>query len=354
MSRLSLIYIISFILLGSIYQQDQAYLFKTKSYPVFPIFKTMEQKLNARFKDPEDVKLLMSYVCGGSKGLARPTKRAHQALNLQHLFSPSGLHLAAAYAWFLPLLPGRRAGRPSGRWRGFILRRIILIILYALPWGLPGYYAIKRICLLKIIYLLISPFKRPDYFWFFIGLMGLDFLVGTFKASPLSFAYSFLFLGAILATRHHAPWQQAAALLGGQIITSFYAGQAVTLTGQFFGQIITVLFTLIFPFFFIGFWGNYFFDWRWIQWPLHWWKALIAACGNMAEHLGSFYPSLNILLAMAFLLAGGRRYHQLKLVVLALLLICHSDPCFNQGRTRGWRAMPAATAQLVVEAPRNP
>ena len=346
MDRLVLIYLISFGLLGYIHRQGPQYIFQSKTYPQLAIFKTMHAKLAPRFKNREDLQLLMSYTCGGSKKLSAATKRYHRALNLQHLFSPSGLHLAAAYAWILPLF-AERPGRPGRRRWWFIFKRICLIILYALPWGLPGYYAIKRICLLKIAYLIVSPFKRPDYFIFFLIMMGIDFCGGTFKQAPLSYAYSFLFLGTILATRHLAPFQQAAALLGGQIITNFFALQSVTLIGHFIGQLITVGFALCFPLFLVGFWGNYFFDWSWIQWPLKWWQHLITASGQIALNLGSFYPSLNILAAGAVMMIKvhppapaakrGRLKLRLKLGIITLLLIGHSDPCFNQSRAQTWQ-----------------
>ncbi|MBP5297313.1 MAG: hypothetical protein J6Y94_08300 [Bacteriovoracaceae bacterium] len=335
MHRLALIYLMAFGLLGYIHLQGPQYVFKAKSYPPLPIFKTMEQKLKTRFKDPQEVGLIMSYVGGGRRHLAASLKTYHQALNLQHLFSPSGLHLAAAYAWVLPWLHGRRRPSSSSSRLGFLLKRIILIFLYALPWSLPGYYAIKRICLLKITYLIISPFKRPDYFWFFLIIMGLDLAAGTFQAAPLSFAYSFLFLGIIIATHHQAPCQQAAALLGGQIIAGFFSLQNVPLAGHFIGQIITVLFSFSFPVLLVGFWGNYFFDWRWIQWPLHWFKELVTASGQLALHLGSFYPSLNILAALAVLLLP--RGHWPKWLILTFLLVLHSDPCFNQSRLKAWQ-----------------
>ena len=328
MGRLFFIYVISFILLSYIYQQGPKYIYKNKSYPDFASLQKLEQRIKQNIPHSADAALLQSYVRGGSKSLSPRQKHNHRILNLQHLWSPSGIHLAAALMWILPLLPAPTAPGKCRRKR--FLRTLILLLLYALPWSLPGYFAIKRICLLRILYLLLTQIHlRPNYFYFYLGVMGIDFCWGTYQAAPLSFAYSFLFLGTIVAIQPASPLKQSLALLGGQMIASYFNFQAVTVWGHLLGQIITGIFTVCFPLFFISYWGQLFFDFPWAKWPIHYFSLLLNGSAAVAHCGGYFYPTWDILALMATLFL---RRSILKYILLTILLLLHSDPCFNQPR----------------------
>ncbi|MBP5296357.1 MAG: hypothetical protein J6Y94_03390 [Bacteriovoracaceae bacterium] len=364
MARLGVIYILSFILLSYIYQQGPTYSLPKKAYPKFATLQKLEQRMQQNFTHPEDAALLSSYVRGSGRDLSPRQKINHRALNLQHLWSPSGIHLAAALLWVTACLPRPEVhphppevspenaptnsspnfpknqnknltavGPPPSK-RNYLRlgRNLVLLLCYLLPWALPGYYAIKRICLLKILHLLIrgTPW-RPDYFYFFLVVMALDFGWGTYASSPLSFAYSFLFLGILVATKDTSPLQQSAALLGGQVLANYFSYQAMTLLGHFFGQIITSIFTCCFPLFFISYWGQLFFSWPWAQWPIHWFNRLIDWSAAIAISGGYFYASGNIL---AFMAAIFLPRSTVKHALLIILLILHSDPCFNQSRSK--------------------
>ena len=352
MKRVAIIYVLSFILLSYIYQQGPSYIYRRKSYPDFAALAQLEQRVTRNTFNKNEAALLASYVRGGSKNLSPGQKKNHRALNLQHLWSPSGIHLAAALLWLTPLLP-----RPYRRRKQKLesindqqqycitntttnkspkIRKVIInliwILLYTIPWSLPGYYAIKRICLLKIAHLLLrqTPW-RPDYYYFFLAIMGLDFFFGTYQSSPLSFAYSFLFLGVIVAAQNTSPFKQSMALMGGQILANYFSYQAMTLGGHFLGQILTSIFALCFPVFFISYWGQLVFDWPWAKWPIHGFNYLVEWSAALAISGGYFYPSWNILLFMAALFLPR---FPLKLILLTMLLILHSDPCFNQSRNQ--------------------
>lgn len=125
------------------------------------------------------LELWESMLTGRTAPVARWIKDKYKSLGLNHLFTPSGFHLSAV---LLPLMKLIK----SERWQV-----VILFILAAGVFSLSGQGALKRMALIKL-----------QQRWFdqksgFLVAMLMDMLFGSFFNSPLSFTYSFLFLGLI-------------------------------------------------------------------------------------------------------------------------------------------------------------
>lgn len=151
-------------------------------------------------------------------------KKILKSLHLEHLITPSGLHLSFVTSLIFPFM-----------------NRKLRVLSLAPIFALSDFYSLKRMAALKI--LSMSKLSR----WYaFILTMILDAIFGSLIHSPFSFIYGFLFLGSIIATAHNSimiPF----ALLGAQIMLAFITGQPIFLGGYFMGLAITTLFGLIFP-----------------------------------------------------------------------------------------------------------
>lgn len=129
--------------------------------------------------DQELLELWESMLTGRSAPLNKWIKQKYQHLGLSHIFTPSGFHLSALLTPVSKLLPQKR-------WQ----LSLLLLIGLALAF-LPGQWALKRMVLIK------SLQKLTGLRIGFASALLLDILLGSFQHAPLSFTYSFLFLGII-------------------------------------------------------------------------------------------------------------------------------------------------------------
>ena len=249
---------------------------------------------------------LRSYVLGDKRKLGRSLKWAHKVLTIQHLFTPSGLHLSSIFLLILPLL---KKLSPRIRW-------FISLTLFILPLFLPGFWAIKRICLLRILKLF---FTRLSWFSVFLIAFTLDFFWGTFDQSPLSFCFSFLFLGLIFSLEGKDGGSLPLVLFTGQILISFFWQSLLNPFGIFIGQLISLIFSFLFPFFFIAFWVPY----KFLLFPLDLFTYMVIVGAKISKDFPSFYITFDILI-LFFIMSASIR---LKIkVYLIILFICFYPP----------------------------
>lgn len=136
-------------------------------------------KKNIQGSDLELLKLWESMLTGRSAPLSKWTKQRYRLLGLNHIFTPSGFHLSAVMLPFLRILKGQRS------------QLILLLLLGVGMLFVPGQGALKRMVSIK---------SHQKIFGTGLGFclaLFMDMLMGTFQNSPLSFTYSFLFLGII-------------------------------------------------------------------------------------------------------------------------------------------------------------
>lgn len=227
---------------------------------------------------------LRSYVLGDKRKLNRSLKWAHKQLSLLHLFTPSGLHLSSIFLLIWPIL---RMFSPR-------IRRVLSLILFILPFFLPGFWAIKRICLLRILKLFFSKLS-----WFSVFIIGfiLDFFWGTFDNSPLSFCFSFLFLGLIfsLEDKRRLPL----VLLCGQVLIAYFWQNQVNPFAVFLGQILTAIFSFLFPVFVM----DLLIPLKILSYPLELFKILVLFSAKLVKNLPTFYVSFDILILFFLLIS---------------------------------------------------
>ena len=319
MTHLGLIYFIAFFML-SFYHGGYALRDKFVPRSSSKSVSLHKQKLKKSFKKKKMAYLLIAYNTGNKKRVGNKIKKAHKRLHLLHLFTPSGIHLSALYLFILPLFYWLKK-------RNRLFYEFIWMGVAILPFWPTGLYSIKRMAMFRILWHVnqkISKKFSPIHIFFATFL--LDLLFGNFKNSPLSFIYSFLFLGIIVTTSFNHK-KSLFALFGGQIIIGFFDLKAITHLGFVFGAALTGLFGLFFPFFFLFYWSFYILPLNWGEPLIYGYWYLVNFSSKIAYMSGSFYSSLPLILS-CFLLASKIKKRK-KVIILSFLLMIHSNPVFN-------------------------
>ena len=181
--------------------------------------------------------ILKAYLLGDKSSLPYKLKKAHKKLHLNHLMTPSGLHLSSALFLILVFVK-RRSFR-------FFLFFSIGLFFYSLNL----FPAMNRMAWFGAIKQTNS--KGPLFNFYLTFLM--DFILGSWFKSPLSFSLSFLFLGIILHAYQLGKKQTFLSLGIGQILVSFLFQSAFYPIGFSLGFVITSLIPFLFPLFLLSF-----------------------------------------------------------------------------------------------------
>ena len=136
-------------------------------------------KKAASAEDRELLELWESMLTGRSAPVSRWIKEQYKILGLNHLFTPSGFHLSAVMVPFMKLVKNKM-------WQFGIL-----ILIGGGIFSMEGQGALKRMVLIKLNQHLFGQKAG------FVIALVMDILWGSFSDSPLSFCFSFLFLGII-------------------------------------------------------------------------------------------------------------------------------------------------------------
>jgi hypothetical protein len=194
--------------------------------------------------------LINAYFTGKKKGLPKDIKRAHQTLNLQHLMTPSGLHLAS-FVLVLGLFIKKRT---------LIFLSLTLLGFLLLPYS--GIDSLKRMILFGV--LRKNPIKEISLKHSFILTFVLAFITGQYFENPLSFSLSFVFIGALIYTKNRL--LTFVALLSIQALLSHWLNKSLDPLGATLGLLLSLVSPLLFPLFglellwqklpFSGLWTN--------------------------------------------------------------------------------------------------
>lgn len=223
------VYVVAAILFS--YQQSQ--------YPNFSLWRKAPKcpwlYKNEEKKDQIEI-IKKSFLCGDKRGLNRKTRRAYKNLNLYHLFTPSGIHLGIFYLINRPLINLTSRLSPT-------LSLIYKFILSVWPWFINGFFSLKRIGgmhLIKLLPINLSP--KQIFFVFFT----FDFFLGTYSMSPMSWTFSFLFLGIVFHTYQKSFLQFSLYLFSGQLLAAVFSYQEVYPLSFLPSFVLTAFFTPIF------------------------------------------------------------------------------------------------------------
>lgn len=182
-------------------------------------------------------KLMAAFVVGDEKGLNK-MKKNYKTLGLLHLFTPSGFHLQALLI-FLSFIGFKK------------YKKKFLFISLSL-FFIPGFEALKRIIVLKILESYQDKFKNwiPNNFYLFLIVFFVFFIFGDYFRNPLSFSLSFLFLGIIYAVNDNPKVgfvHYFFAFFSAQLLIQLFLPQEITMVHFLIGFFLGMLFNIFFP-----------------------------------------------------------------------------------------------------------
>lgn len=181
-------------------------------------------------KKPCRPSLARAFITGNSKCLPKKTYIKMKDMNLLHLTTLSGIHLSIA----LSILCFRRSFKIP-----------LLIILIMVSHFFSGYFAIKRMLVMKLLMNKLSINTS------FILVFIFDYLFGSFSDSPLSFIYSLGFLCTVITSSASNNLILCLEMLFMQAYIAHFMHESILPLSFMVNFFLIPIFGLVFPSFFI-------------------------------------------------------------------------------------------------------
>ncbi len=200
--------------------------FSLSETPSFLLDKKISYSLNL----PEQ-SLLLALMSGYKENLP---KTLLLKTGLYHLLTPSGMHL-------MPL--------------AFLFRRKVLLAFFSIfIASLEGFFSLKRVLIFKIFRIFFSFSSLTSFYLTFL----LDFFVGSFQESPISFNLSFLFFGLFLSKKSFMqPFSLWINLIRAQFLVAYFLQGFIYPLSCFTNFLLTPLFLKLFPWIFFNYWFSF-------------------------------------------------------------------------------------------------
>jgi len=238
----------------------------------------------------EGSRVFLALMTGERRYLSRKFKKKIKTLGLVHLFTPSGLHFSSILLFLLPLsLYSKKS------------YKLISIGLCFMPFFFPGFFSMKRIALLRLFFIFKNKskiLKDLDSFYLFLIVFVLDFIFGTYSQSPLSFALSFLFIGAIFSSEQYSSFQITSKFIFSQVLICLFFNAPWNPVGSIIGLIITFFFSFIFPFFLFDYSINSLFKTTFFSKLMDSFIYIIDLTSDFAFNFDFIWPNTLLLIAL--------------------------------------------------------
>jgi hypothetical protein len=266
-----------------------------KSEPTIKLEAFTKAKALVTKEELDLLELWESMLTGRTAPVAKWIKEKYKTLGLNHLFTPSGFHLSAVLMPVMKLIK-------SSRWQ-----LLILLLLTAGIFTLRGQGALKRMALIKVNQRWLNQKSG------FLLAMVMDMLGGSFFDSPLSFTYSFLFLGLIYSgNRWLFLW-----FFFAQALIAYFQGELISPLIMLFSPLLNLVFALSMPLMVIlaiPLW-----DWQ-LAIGLKLLQALnylVLVSAEASSWLPPLEPNLGVITLIVLIMMAKRRWLPLVLVLLS-------------------------------------
>lgn len=269
-----------------------------KAQRTFKLSRFEEAKKSATKPEIELLELWESMLTGRSAPVSKWIKDQYKSLGLNHLFTPSGFHLSAVMLPFMKLITDKK-------WQ-FIL----LLVIGCGVFSMTGQGALKRMVLIKINQHLLG--RKTG----FVLALILDILMGSLNDSPLSFCYSFLFLGIIYSG---SGWLFLWFFFA-QSLIAYFSGELISPLIMILSPLLNLAFAAAMPMLFI------------LAFPLWNWQVevglrilsflqqLVELSANVSVYVPSWEINTGVLICFAFFYFKQRQLLALSLLCLTLSL----------------------------------
>ncbi|OUR93653.1 hypothetical protein A9Q84_19490 [Halobacteriovorax marinus] len=305
------------IILFMIYSNKTPAFRPTRISPIIKSHLKVMKKLQTR----NQFALTRAFVIGDKKSLTKKLKETFNRLHLVHLFTPSGIHFSSFYMFFIPLFAWLK------KRKRYKTKKFLEVLLCTLPFFLNKFYSLKRISLLRVYGMFTKSLKlKIDIYQIFLGTFLIDYLFGTFDKSPMSFTFSFLFLGSLLSAKKFE--SRMINFLCANLLISFLTISKVNIIGFVLGFFTTAIFSLLFPLIFVTYWPSSILEID-LSYPF---VYIIELLTNSFSTVSNFCPFLSLdffglLLLIVFIFKR-------KVLLLVIAVLISSETVYNLPKKR--------------------
>lgn len=244
----------------------------------------------ASLKKPCRPSLARAFITGNSKCLPKKTYLKMKDMNLLHLTTLSGIHLSI----LISILCFKSSFRTP-----------LLLFLLCISQFFSGYFAIKRMLVMKI---LMNKFSINTSF---ILVFIFDFLIGSFSTSPMSFIYSFGFLSTVITSKATNNLILCLEMLFMQAFIAHFMHESILPLSFLVNFFLIPIFAIVFPSFFIPGLNNY---------SSKLFELLIDANYQMSSIIPKLQVPFICLIALSFLYLRVKSKVAIVLVLLGISL----------------------------------
>lgn len=257
----------------------------------------------------EHFALSRAFILGDKRSLTKKLKIKFSKLHINHLFTPSGIHFTSFFLIFVPLL--KRLKKRGNKKFALVFE----IGICLLPFSLGGFYSLKRISTLRITNILLKKLKfKIDFYYIFLISFLIDFIFGTYTHNPMSYAFSFLFLGSLLSNTKLS--SIALSFFSANLFLTIFFHSKVSLLGFFLGFLLTSIFSILFPFLFLFYWLSSLVQYN-LSFPFLW---VINYSSSLFYTLSAFSPSVSIDVVGLFFIFIYAKTRKFRFIIFAIIL----------------------------------
>lgn len=289
---------------------------ETKSTPYF--MRNYQERIKESFKKPENANVLFSFITGNKGGISPYTKKAFKRTNLSFLLSPSGIHLSA---FFMILF------YPFKKSKNKILKRAIKFFILPCAFFLPEYNSLQRSAILRLLlqFKFTAKLRLSLEHIFFMTFI-VAFLSGHFHRSPLSFIYSFAYLGVFFSLRDYPKIMLIAGFFSIQLLLGLFSGEKVSLLAVPIGLFGSFVFTMLFPVLLLFLASFWIIDLNWAE-PLI--RGFIVAIQFISKNLQGSFTSSSLFLILGVWTLMWMKNSNKKYATLTFLFVLHTNTAMS-------------------------
>lgn len=282
-----------------------------KTTPGF--LKTYQTEVKNTFEKRELANILFAFITGNKNGISPYTKKAFKKTNLIFLFSPSGIHLAGLFLFINFFLKKIKI-----KW----VRHFSKASIVSSAFLLTGFDSMKRLSLMR----LLNQFKFLAKLTItteqvFLCTFFISFLLGHFHKNPLSFIFSFAFIGTFISLRDYSKIKLILGLYSIQLTLGLFMGDKVSLLAVPVGLLGSFIFSFLFPIILLFLGSFWLIEVNWIE-PLL--KIYVGGIQLTAKALNGSFSSSSIFLILAVWVVMIRP-KGFGYVSLFALVMCHTN-----------------------------
>ena len=282
-----------------------------KHIPEF--LKNYHRTIKNHFEKRELANVLFGFLTGNKNGISPYTRKAFKKTNLSFLFSPSGIHLAG-FLLFLNFFIKKINSKK--------LRHFTKGLVTSSAFLLGGFDSMKRLSMMRLFnqikFLAKLKITSEKIFYF---TFCISFLLGHFHKNPLSFIFSFAFIGTFLSLKDYSKLTLILGLYSTQLILALFMGDKVSLLAIPIGLFGSFVFSFLFPVILLFLGTFWIIEINWIE-PLL--KIFVASIQMSAKLLNGSFSSSSIFLILAIWIILIRP-KAMGYASIAILIFCHTN-----------------------------